>query len=84
MTLFSRFSVLTRYVMVCVLLSMSVIALSAPPRWLRYLPKCGRVCYGYLGRCCLQQSDGTGIATLHYVIGIAIQFQASGTGHQYG
>lgn len=31
MTLFSRFSVLTRYVMVWVLLSMSVMALSAPP-----------------------------------------------------
>ena len=48
MTLFSRFSVLTRYVMVCVLLSMSVIALSAPPRWLRYLPKAGNDTYRYV------------------------------------
>ena len=82
MTLFSRFSVLTRYVMVCVLLSMSVIALSAPPRWLRYLPKAGNDTYRYVVESATATSEDAaynkamGLVLQHSIMSLGLPFNS--------
>ncbi|MBR5855349.1 MAG: hypothetical protein IKY87_06755 [Paludibacteraceae bacterium] len=84
---FSRFSVSIRYVMVGIFLSISVVLMSAPPRWLRVLPKASNDSFRYVIESATATTEeaaynkAMGLVLQHSIMSLGLPFNSKQVEH---